>query len=169
MDLLEAQNLTWETMQKHGLDHWTFQWSRAKTFLGMCSYHNRTIYLSKPLTAVNSVETMTNTILHEIAHALCGPGTGHGPKWKAMAASIGAKPNRVADKHTTVLIPKKYFALHHCGATFKRDRLPSSNRYCTKCWNRSGRDREFSVLVWVDAQTQAEVGTVSMRAAQRIG
>jgi len=169
MDLLEAQTLAMETMRKHGLEDWTFRWSRAKTFLGMCSYSTRNIALSKPLTEVNTVETITDTILHEVAHALAGPKAGHGPEWKAMAASIGARPNRLADKHTTVLVPKRYFATHHCGATFKRDRLPSERRYCTRCWNRSGRDREFSLLTWVDSRSNVEVGTVSLRAAQRIG
>lgn len=33
------------------------------------------------------------TILHEIAHALAGPGAGHGPKWREMARRVGARDN----------------------------------------------------------------------------
>lgn len=167
MDLLEAQDLAIMTMEKHGLNDWLFDWSRAKTFLGLCSYNKQTIYLSKPLTEVNTVETMTDTIMHEIAHALVGPGKGHGPEWKAMAVALGADP-RSAQKGA-IPAPKKYYSIHHCGRKYSRDRLPTSRRYCTHCWNMSGSDREFSLLTWVDRQSNVEVGAVSLRAAQMIG
>ena len=35
---------------------------------------------------------VTNTILHEIAHALAGAKPGHGPAWKTVARRIGATP-----------------------------------------------------------------------------
>jgi predicted SprT family Zn-dependent metalloprotease len=167
MNLDEAKTIMLTEMEMHGLDDWNFAWSRAKGFLGMCSYSEQTLYLSKPLTEVNTLATMTDTIRHEIAHALVGPGKGHGAEWKAMARALGVKP-RAADKNA-VTVPKKYFAVHHCGRKFSRDRLPSSRRYCTACWNASGKDRQVSILTWVDRKTNTEVGTVSLRAAQRIG
>lgn len=167
MNLDEAKTLMLTEMQKHGLDDWTFEWSRAKGFLGMCSYSKQTLFLSKPLTEANTVATMTDTIRHEIAHALVGPGKGHGAEWKAMARTLGANP-RHAQKDA-VTVPKKYYAIHHCGRKFSRDRLPSERRYCTACWKTSGKDRQLSLLTWVDRTTNIEAGTVSLRAAQRIG
>ena len=43
-----------------------------------------------------SLRQVTDTILHEIAHALAGPGAGHGPAWKATASRLGATPKSCA-------------------------------------------------------------------------
>ena len=41
---------------------------------------------------------MTDTILHEIAHAIAGANAGHGPVWKAVAKRIGAAPRARAEE-----------------------------------------------------------------------
>src|SRR5262249_31162680 len=41
-------------------------------------------------------ETIRDTLLHEIAHALAGRDAGHGPLWKAMCRRAGAKPERLS-------------------------------------------------------------------------
>ena len=42
----------------------------------------------------NGPEEVRDTILHEVAHALVGPGHGHDTVWKATAAQVGARPQR---------------------------------------------------------------------------
>ena len=42
---------------------------------------------------------MTDTILHEIAHAIAGVEAGHGPAWKAVAQRLGATPRARAEEN----------------------------------------------------------------------
>ena len=46
-----------------------------------------------------SDESIQDTVLHEIAHALAAPEAGHGPLWKTVARRIGAAP--MAKAHET--------------------------------------------------------------------
>jgi len=97
----EAEKLALGLMSEHNLNWpaWGFRMTRHKLLLGRC-VHNRynggTIELSKNYLHL-SYEEIRDTLLHEIAHALCGPGEGHGAAWKRMCIKIGAKPNPRAD------------------------------------------------------------------------
>jgi predicted SprT family Zn-dependent metalloprotease len=97
METTTAAALARGLMNDHGLTDWTFQFDRAKRRFGVCSYRTRTISLSAPLVALNDEARIRNTILHEIAHALVGPGHGHGYVWRAMARSIGCDARRCCD------------------------------------------------------------------------
>ena len=48
-------------------------------------------------------------LLHEIAHALAGPRTGHGAVWREIAERIGARPEVLAPGH--VAMPEARWAL----------------------------------------------------------
>ncbi|WP_425483384.1 SprT-like domain-containing protein [Isoptericola sediminis] len=84
-------------MNDHGLSDWTFRWDRAVRRAGLTRHRDRVISLSTPLMRQFPRDEATNTILHEIAHALVGPTHGHGKVWKAKAAEIGARPERCYD------------------------------------------------------------------------
>ena len=44
---------------------------------------------------------MTDTILHEIAHAIAGPQHGHDAYWRRIAAALGCSAKRcTAETHT---------------------------------------------------------------------
>jgi hypothetical protein len=47
---------------------------------GTCRYSRKLITLSRQLIELNDQARVLDTILHEIAHALAGPKTGHGPE-----------------------------------------------------------------------------------------
>lgn len=83
-----------QLMDKHGLKDWNFQFSPAKSWLGRCQYNEQLIKLSIRHAFALPVDDVTDTILHEIAHALAGHKVGHGPEWKAIAVRIGARPVR---------------------------------------------------------------------------
>ena len=92
MRLKEVAALARELMDRHGLAEWTLRFNAAQKKLGECRPRQKLILLSRAH-AVNGVrEQVIDTILHEIAHALVGPGAGHGPAWKAIADRIGATP-----------------------------------------------------------------------------
>ncbi len=95
MNLQKAERLARRLMSRHGLSAWLFVWQdNWKCTFGACGIARRTIYLSRPLTELNSETEVKDTILHEIAHALTVPGKGHGREWKRNAVRVGAVPER---------------------------------------------------------------------------
>jgi hypothetical protein len=80
-----------------------FEFDNAKRAFGRCFYIQKKITLSKPLCSENldKIETrITNTMLHELAHAFCvkvygvREGIGHGANWKSIAKQIGCDGER---------------------------------------------------------------------------
>lgn len=97
MKLDDAEQLANELMAHHGLhvNGWRFAFDQGSRTFGRCWHAPRkTITLSRLLTHHNDESEVRNTILHEIAHALCGPFEGHGPLWHQVCVEIGAKPQR---------------------------------------------------------------------------
>jgi predicted SprT family Zn-dependent metalloprotease len=132
MTLREARVLANELMEEHmpGLrdDGWDFVFDNAKGRCGVCKFKSRTIGLSRHYVRLNAdqPEEIRDTILHEIAHAIAGPGAGHGREWKLIAMSVGARPIRCAPM-SVVMPPRrafKWFATcNACGHEYKRRTL----------------------------------------------
>ena len=101
MNLYEAAHLARSLMKEHGLDGWSFAFDHARRRFGACSYTRRRITLSRPLVLLNGMDEVRDTVLHEIAHALC-PGDKHGPRWRTTCARIGARPKRCYDEEEIV-------------------------------------------------------------------
>lgn len=130
-------------MAAHGLHGWVFRFNRCKQAMGLYSYHRKTIELSISFVERdNPVEEIRDTILHEIAHALVGPGHGHDKVWKRKCIEIGARPlrYRLAD------MPEGKWRARcwGCGCQFHRYRRPKRARgwFCRRCGPEVGR------LVW---------------------
>jgi predicted SprT family Zn-dependent metalloprotease len=98
MNLEAAETLAYQLMSQHGLflESWGFLWDTAKTRCGQCCFHDRTINLSKNFVELNPEAEVKDTILHEIAHALVGPGHHHDRVWRLKAIEVGARPERCA-------------------------------------------------------------------------
>lgn len=94
MELQHAENLARDLMHEWGLHAWTLKFDKAKTRCGQCSHTTWTISLSRHFVRLNDRELVEDTVRHEIAHALVGPGHGHDAAWKKMARAVGAKPQR---------------------------------------------------------------------------
>lgn len=82
---MEAETL----LEKHGLQSWRFGFDQAMRRGGRCTFDRQEISVSEQFAFAASDEEVTDTILHEIAHALVGPKHGHDATWKAMAKRIG--------------------------------------------------------------------------------
>jgi hypothetical protein len=91
MNLTTAQTIIRSEMHAHGLTQtgWKFEWDRAKQRNGQTRYSDRTISLSAPRTQLRDEAWVRMTIIHEIAHALVGPGYGHGATWQRKFRSLG--------------------------------------------------------------------------------
>lgn len=82
-----------ETYIKHyGLEGWVFAFPKKDVrWSGQCSYLAQEIRLSRTFIAHNHFARITETILHEIAHALT-PGHQHDKVWKAKVLELGGTP-----------------------------------------------------------------------------
>lgn len=94
MELTAARRLASGLIARHGLTGWRLVFDNAKTRAGVCRFDRKEIGLSRPLVSLYGVEQVTETVLHEIAHALVGPRHGHDRAWRATARRIGASGER---------------------------------------------------------------------------
>ncbi|MBH0109769.1 SprT-like domain-containing protein [Salinibacterium sp. NG22] len=76
-------------------DSWQFTFDNAKTRAGLCNYTHKRISVSRYLAARYEDDEIHQILLHEIAHAMAGPGAGHGAQWKAVAKELGYEGKRL--------------------------------------------------------------------------
>jgi predicted SprT family Zn-dependent metalloprotease len=119
---VEVRQLARELLARHGLGDWKVTLNRRKRTLGLCRNSAKVIELSVYLIDRNGVDEVRDTILHEIAHALVGPGHGHDAVWKAKAVAVGARPQRCGQAD----MPSGRWRAEcgSCGETFSRHRKP---------------------------------------------
>lgn len=140
--LLEVRNVALGLLVRHGLPNWSFAYNRRKLTLGLCVYHRQTIELSVHFVERNSAEEILDTILHEIAHALVGPGHGHDAIWKRQCVAVGARPERQGE--ADMPLGRWRARCRSCGKHFHRYRRPRwrTGWFCGDC----GRER--GSLAW---------------------
>jgi hypothetical protein len=68
---------------------------------------------------------VTDTILHEIAHALT-LGDGHGYAWKRKCIEIGAKPERCYTNKDTVFTMRYQAICGGCNAVYQKTDKPKA-------------------------------------------
>ena len=123
-------------MKSHGLTDldWDFQWDNARKRFGQCNYRLRVLSFSKFLTEHSEEDAFMATVMHEIAHALVGPGHGHGMVWRRKMLALGQSPNRTKDSNVAQAEARKATANYvlTCATTGKvlghLDRLVKSRR-----------------------------------------
>lgn len=139
MDLEQLGAIAARELARHGLKGWSFGLARTKRRLGVCKYATKRIEIAEYYARNSPAESVLDTLLHEIAHALAGPAAGHGPAWKAVAVRLGATPRACDTSHDAVTEPGDWRA--HCPAcakTFHLYRRPRSlTGYRCKCAARS--------------------------------
>ena len=137
MEIKLAETMALELMAHYGLGGWIFGFDNAVSRLGYCNYTKRRISLGRHSTMVNPETEVKNTILHEIAHALVGPGFGHGPVWKAKARSIGCTAERTG-KIEVKAAAKYEVTCTLCSHVYSYYRRPKwihrlDSIWCTRC------------------------------------
>ncbi len=138
MDLKEAEGLAWELIEQFLSAErgrpWQFRFTRSIRALGVCNYLRRYIGLSKPYTELNPRAVAEETIRHEIAHVLAGPGVGHGPTWQKRAVEVGASPVARCRISDLVQPPRNWMLLcPRCRAVtpcYRRQRRRASCSVC---------------------------------------
>lgn len=131
MDELVAE---WESLKaRYALDGWTFIVNtRMTSFLGRCKPERKEIHVAKWVLDNVGPEQASNTLRHEVAHALT-PGDHHGMKWKRMCLELGADPSRQANVDDD-LVPSRanqtyrwVAACSRCDAAWLYQRKPRWN------------------------------------------
>ena len=145
MDLKELAEIASREMTKHGLQGWTFALANAKRQLGVCKYRKKRIEIAEYYALNSPPESVLDTLLHEIAHAIAGPAAGHGPAWKAIAIRLGATPRACDNSDETVVKPGDWQATcTACKKIFHRYKRPRSlSGYRCRCEARSPLIFEF--------------------------
>ena len=105
MDLRELEAIASREMAKHGLLGWTFAFADTKRRLGVCKYRSKRIEIAEYYALNSPQESVLDTLLHEIAHAIAGPAARHGPAWKAVAVRLGATPRACDNSDTITMQP----------------------------------------------------------------
>jgi predicted SprT family Zn-dependent metalloprotease len=128
-----------ELMAAHGLAGWSFAYNHRKQAMGLCVYQRLTIELSVHFVERNSAEEVHDTILHEIAHALVGPGHGHDAVWKRKCLEIGARAQRCGAAD----MPEGHWQAEcaNCRRRYHRHRQPKRMKgwFCRRCGAEQGR------------------------------
>lgn len=95
MTINQVLTLATELKNKHAeLLHWRVTFNNRKRAFGVCHHGNEEIQLSSVLIPVMSEESIKETIIHEIAHALT-KGHGHDNVWRRKCIELGGTGNRV--------------------------------------------------------------------------
>lgn len=125
---------------------WKFAFNDRKRALGLCSYRNRTIYLSTFFIEQGSREMKmwVNTMVHEIAHAFAKEGfgeRGHGWLWKDMFMSFGGDGNRCSGdaKFGDLMenpVSKYTMICDNCGKQSPSHKIKRVKSACGDCCNK---------------------------------
>lgn len=93
-------NLAVMLMEDQGMLDWAIAFTNANKQLGCTSLKHgvKVLYFSRAHINNDSWDEVEDTVRHELAHALefelFGLMNGHGPRWRRLAAELGAKPER---------------------------------------------------------------------------
>lgn len=132
MDVEAAVAMAEALLAEHGLRGWGVVLDRAQKRAGICRFDRHRIGLSRTLTALHSEAEVRETVLHEVAHALTGPGHGHDARWRATARRIGSTGERLVAV-TAPRAPAPWVGTCPAGHTAERHRRPERVTACGVC------------------------------------
>ena len=135
MELQKTKKIGRELIERHKLADtgWIFKLDYATRRFGQCNFKTKTISISTVLARLNDEEIVSETILHEIAHALVGARKGHGQEWRAKALEIGSNGNRTYGSEVRVPERKYKAVCPVCKEEYYRERMKKRKSSCGKC------------------------------------
>ena len=136
MLLEQAREIAEALLRQYQLTYkgWNYGYNNNKRRLGVCKYHEKRIELCRYYTLNNPDSCVIDTIRHEIAHALVGPGNHHNGIWQSKAIELGASPKPC--KTIVAHVPVKWIAIcPECKRQYGQHRRPLLTRryFCRDC------------------------------------
>jgi len=131
MEMGKIRQKAEELFVKYNLEDWEFDFDNAKRRFGRCNFSRKEITMSRELTLLNNEEECIDTILHEIAHVIVGPGNGHNSNWKRKAIEIGCNGRR---NHEAITPKGKYqYICPKCETITRQFRISKKSAGCYYC------------------------------------
>jgi predicted SprT family Zn-dependent metalloprotease len=134
VDLDDARALAVGLMAQHGLTGWRLVFDDAKSRAGVCRSDRKEIGLSRPLVRLYSEADVTDTVLHEIAHALVGARHGHDRVWRATALRIGCSGTRCVPEEAP-RVEGAWVGVCPAGHRSTLHRRPMRVKSCRRCFS----------------------------------
>lgn len=78
-----------ELLNDKGLYDWDIKINKSRSSLAQTNHFEKTIYYSRYFLIAANKEQLDGITLHEVAHALLGPGKGHGVEFVKLCARLG--------------------------------------------------------------------------------
>ena len=127
-------------------ESWSFAFDHTTRRAGLCDFRHKRISVSRHLAERFDDDAIHQTLLHEVAHALAGPGTGHGAEWRRIARDLGYVGGTT---HDGPIADDRARWRGSCprGHEFVRFRRPRAEVSCGRC------SRGFSranIITWRD-------------------
>lgn len=94
MNESEVRKIAQRLLEAHELHGWKIAFGNAIGRGGSCNYRTKTLRFSRVVMKHNTRAGTQNTITHEVAHAIAGPGAGHGPEWQRVHRRLGGDGRR---------------------------------------------------------------------------
>lgn len=144
-----------ELLNAHGLLAWEFGFNSNVRRAGVCFYPYRSepgrIELSVHFAEKNSDDEVRGTLLHELAHALVGPGHGHDAVWRAKCRELGTSTDACYGDEVEMPRGRWRAVCAGCAHEYDRHRRPArtSGWYCRPCGSDRGK------LIWQEADTKS--------------
>lgn len=141
-------------MSSHGLRGWSFQYDDSSRRAGSCRYDIKVITMAREYCLHAADRECNDTILHEIAHALVGPGHHHDAVWKRVARQLGCK----ADRCHSVNFGRPRYVIECPQCKWAATRMKRNRgMVCRSCGTRIAY-RAFSEALWQRMRNQIAPG-----------
>ncbi len=127
------ESLARQALDGVGLTQWQVVWDRARRRAGACDHSRSTLSFSAVLLPLYPDRVVRDVVLHEVAHALAGARAGHGPKWRKIAAAIGASPKAQLPGWLPQPPARWVGTCPACGAERRLHRRPTRVSACASC------------------------------------
>jgi predicted SprT family Zn-dependent metalloprotease len=148
-------------MDEHGLTRWKIGWNRAKKTHGMCQHSTWTLTFSTVAFDHIGEAEVRETILHEIAHALVGPGHEHDSTWRSMYRRIGGTGGQFVSQEAAKAIPTAWVPRCPAGHTgHGLHRAPLRVKGCGQC---SRTWKPETVMTWYHNGRRVPIGAMPVR------
>lgn len=146
-----AKSVAEKLLAKHGLEDWSIKTNKKRAVLAETWHNTKLISISKYFIRVAEKEEFEGVFLHEIAHALLGPGYGHGREFVDKCKSISSSAD-YASYGVSIPIRKYLLSCPECGQTGSNNR--AEDRYCARCFEKGDivkfnvKENELTLKPW---------------------